>query len=795
MKSGSSFLTSRLLVLSFLFILTSLATTAASLATTAKTAASDYQRLLEGRYTTQATPIPAGGVTFQRAEATWTLESGQVRLAEPTADGQVTGLVFEGQGRFQMTIPDPVEQKQWGRLTEKPDQSRVDVIFSSLVLRTSGDLVTELFETRPGAAHEANKTARDRHENWLVQRFIDADARVVSGLLMPDDDYLRIEMKTAVFAWLTYDYDGLRQEEILISRFDPKESYVEDWVSLDRPEDRDAEGRPMSPRRFLLDLKHVDLQIDITKAGQDARAGISDIHPRRASIVAEMRFTSHVDGYQALPLSLSPLAKVSAVKTPEGQSLAFIRDHIGGRTSSYDKRIYDRSLAVVLDRPLARGEERRLIVEYEMDFLNYARGRSWYPGEEDGFLDVHTATLAVTARKKDDIRSMGRLKNDNEPDALGQVWTIDKPTKMVTFSFAERFHEEKLESEGLPEVIAFAASSGITVKNKTFNVAADVMNSLTYFRHLFGSSPQVEQMYVTSIVGFHGQAFDGFIHLSELSFNFETQGPTQLFRAHEVAHQWWGHKVGWSSYRDQWISEAFAEYSAMMFLENTMEKGRQYYDEIVESYTGQMLGVVKPTHFRRFVLEANDKQRRRIGPISVGRRASTATSRSGYQAQAYFKGPVVLHMLRTLLRNMTKSDKAFLGVLKDFLNTHAGGQASTQDVLDALNRRVPTRDGWDWFFDQWIHDTAIPTYTWSYEVSGKDANGKYVLKVDVEQTGVPAGFRMPVPVQIDFGKGQSGQVMVMVDQPTKTLSVPLPKKPKKVIFNPGGAVLARVKKR
>lgn len=795
MRSGSSIFACRLFALSLLFTVATLGGSATSLASSAATAAADYERLLGGRYTTSGTPIPAGGVTFQRAEAIWTLESGDVRLAEPTADGQVTGLVFEGRGRFQMAIPDPVEQKQWRRLSAKSDQNSIDVPFSTLVLRTSGDLITELFGPASGASHSANKTALERHENWLIHRFVDADARVVSGLLMPGDDYLRVEMKTTDFDWLTYDYDELRQEEIVVSRFDPKESFVEDWVSLDRPEDRDASGRPVSPRRFLIDLEHVDLQIDITKAGKDARAGLSDVHPRRASIAAEMRFTSQVEGYHVLPLALSSWAEVSAVKTPEGRALPFLRDHIGGRTSAYDKRIYDGSLAVILDQPLVRGEQRRIVVEYEMDFLNYAGGRGWYPGEEDGFLDIHTAKLVIAARNKDDVRAMGQLQKGGEPGARGQVWKIDQPTKMVTFSFAERFHEEKLESEGLPEVIAFAASSGITVKNKTFNVAADVMNSMTYFRHLFGHAPQTEQMYVTSIIGSHGQAFDGFIHLSELSFNFETQGPTQLFRAHEVAHQWWGHKVGWSSYRDQWISEAFAEYSAMMFLESTMEKGREYYDEIVEAFTGQMLGVVKPSQFARFPFEANDKQRQRVGPISVGRRASTATSPSGYTAQAYYKGPLVLHMLRTLLRNMTKSEEPFLTILKDILNTRQGGTASTADVLAALNHRVPTQGGWDWFFDQWIHDTAIPTYTWSYEVGGKDANGKYVLKIDVEQTGVPAGFRMPIPVQIDFGKNQGGQVMIMVDQPTKTLSVPLPKKPKKVTFNPGDAVLARVKKR
>src|SRR5438094_9417964 len=37
--------------------------------------------------------------------------------------------------------------------------------------------------------------------------------------------------------------------------------------------------------------------------------------------------------------------------------------------------------------------------------------------------------------------------------------------------------------------------------------------------------------------------------------------------SHEVAHQWWGHTLGFNSYRDQWMSEGFAEMSASLYLQ------------------------------------------------------------------------------------------------------------------------------------------------------------------------------------------------------------------------------------
>ena len=41
---------------------------------------------------------------------------------------------------------------------------------------------------------------------------------------------------------------------------------------------------------------------------------------------------------------------------------------------------------------------------------------------------------------------------------------------------------------------------------------------------------------------------------------------------HEVAHQWWGQTVGFRSYRDQWMSEGFANTSASIFLQITRPK-------------------------------------------------------------------------------------------------------------------------------------------------------------------------------------------------------------------------------
>ena len=52
--------------------------------------------------------------------------------------------------------------------------------------------------------------------------------------------------------------------------------------------------------------------------------------------------------------------------------------------------------------------------------------------------------------------------------------------------------------------------------------------------------------------------------------NAKFTGFVQEVTPHEVAHQWFGHSVGWASYHDQWLSEGFAEFAAGLFLQQAV---------------------------------------------------------------------------------------------------------------------------------------------------------------------------------------------------------------------------------
>ena len=88
---------------------------------------------------------------------------------------------------------------------------------------------------------------------------------------------------------------------------------------------------------------------------------------------------------------------------------------------------------------------------------------------------------------------------------------------------------------------------------------------------------------------------------------------------HELAHQWWGHQVGWKTYHDVWLSEGFAEFTAGLVVQQT--KGNNALNKFYENK-------------RKYILErsfqstiTNDK----AGPISQGYRINTWQDPSAYR--------------------------------------------------------------------------------------------------------------------------------------------------------------------
>ena len=118
-----------------------------------------------------------------------------------------------------------------------------------------------------------------------------------------------------------------------------------------------------------------------------------------------------------------------------------------------------------------------------------------------------------------------------------------------------------------------------------------------------------------------------------------------LLLAHEVAHQWWGNIVTSGSYHHEWLMEALANYSAMMYLESKM--GPKATETALEPYRQTLL------------LKGPDGETAESeGPVVQGRRLEGSNNPNASIAVIYGKGTWIIHMLR---RRM--GDERFLKML------------------------------------------------------------------------------------------------------------------------------------
>jgi hypothetical protein len=305
------------------------------------------------------------------------------------------------------------------------------------------------------------------------------------------------------------------------------------------------------------------------------------------------------------------------------------------------------------------------------------------------------------------------------------------------------------------------------------NVAADVSNSLKLFTTLFGA-PQQDHFTVSEIPFGEGVSFPGLIHLSWSTFqNTSLDGFDEFFRAHEAAHQWWGNAVRPGSYRDAWLSEGLASFSALWYVQSERHRDTEYF-RFLDQYRSDIV---------------TDQG---VGPIWIGYRASSPTVPRGYDVMVYEKGAWVFHMLRMLMTDLrTMSTERFTDMLRDYYQSYRGGPATTEDFQLVVERHTGTP--MTWFFDQWVKGADLPTYHVAWRSEPADS-GTFRIRFRITQEHVPAEFRMPVLVTVDLGSHRVARFRITVSgAQTEYLGPLLPGSAREVAFNDLHSVLADVR--
>lgn len=227
---------------------------------------------------------------------------------------------------------------------------------------------------------------------------------------------------------------------------------------------------------------------------------------------------------------------------------------------------------------------------------------------------------------------------------------------------------------------------------------------------------------------------------------------------HEIAHQWFGNAVTEYDWDDVWLSEGFATYFTLLFIEHAY--GR---DEFVA-------GLKRSRDRVMAFYERNPDYRIVHDNLTDMRQVTTSNT--------YQKGSWTLHMLRGII-----GDDAFWKGVQAYYRNHRDRNATTDDFRRAMEE-ASGRD-LSQFFRQWLYRGGKLEYQggWSY--------GDGVLHVELNQVQNDTNFfQMPVQIGIYFdGEPQPQIELLQVNDRQNTFTMALDREPADVVLDPNTWVL------
>ncbi len=232
---------------------------------------------------------------------------------------------------------------------------------------------------------------------------------------------------------------------------------------------------------------------------------------------------------------------------------------------------------------------------------------------------------------------------------------------------------------------------------------------------------------------------------------------------HEIAHQWFGNSVTEYDWDDVWLSEGFATYFTLVFIEH--EYGRDAFLEGLESSKRRVDNFHQKNPDYRIVHD-NLKDMRKV------------TSSHTYQ-----KGSWILHMLRGVV-----GTENFWKGIRSYYQKYQNGNASTAD----FRREMEEAAGQDLsvFFQQWLYKSGALQYAgnWQYDAKKKQ------LKITIDQVQKDGSFfEMPLELGIYFkGEEQPQLKTVDVKRKSNVFTIDVETEPEKIKLDPNTWVLMDV---
>jgi len=716
-----------------------------------------------------AEAVSVSSLDLKRDAGTFHLHSGTICFVPPV-QGKVTGAVFVGDGNFVITPP----PSEMGMLKLFTKENEFSENFSHLVMRFTDSTYDEI-KKAGGAASGACDTGLFRESQNAMRHGqmlkYNLDARILQDMLSPEPGRLFVAFvhgkrynDKELFVVDPHGPGYLMHEEVGLMTYDENKFGV--WAAF-----------PLSGGRRRGAGGHIHIEHQLLDTTIEKNANLTG----KATTTFEVR----VNGSRVIPFNLFRTLRVQSV-TADGQGLAFIQE---------DKN-EDVDFSVILPKALAAGDRFTITTIYGGkeavsdegggNYFPIARD-DWYPNSAFGDRVSYDMTFHIPKGMK--IAATGELVSEtNDGGQNVTVWKSEVPQTVAGFNFG-RFKEEEAKLtkpdvlvqsfanqdppswvEGLQRAVGGdlptmgshmeggAALGTMSTTGLIKKALAEGELATEVYSDYFGPSSFKRLAITQQTACTFGQSWPELVWIPmcyffdttvrhQLRMDYGDRGYWKVVTPHEVAHQWWGHTVGFDSYRDQWMSEGFAEMSASLYLSFIEKSGQKF----ISFWNDE----------RELLLERNAEGFRAIdaGPVTMGYRMSN--SRTGFELTRrliYPKGAYILHMIRMMMHDNHTGDQRFKEMMQDFVKTYSGKSATTEDFKAMVEKHM-TREmdlegnqKMDWFFNEYVYGTQLPAYKLDSSFD-TGADGEIVFNMKVTQSNVKDDFRMLVPIYLELADG------------------------------------------
>jgi hypothetical protein len=752
---------------------------------------------------------PGARIELRRGDAKLQFEDGMLAFFTPL-DRKTTGAVYSGRGHILAIPRDSVEKQQLGYFL---GAAMLDQDFTTAYLRFTTDAAAE-FQHQFDVAQI--KPQSDSAFVNLWQPAVQARAQAHSLRFLYDAlsdvsrPYFSASLGGVQTGLFDFVYDEAREETEMFGqgRKSNGVDFYDIWSSYRVP------GPPPLPPAFRILRYKIDATInpDNSLAGQ-----------------ATARIRTESPGQRLLGFEFSRFLTVDSATLADKTLFTYPND---ATTSEERKARGADALYAVLPRAPQKGEEFEITFRYHGNVIRDAGNgvlfvsarEGWYPhfGDNSQFSDYE---LTFHWPRKLRLAATGtKISEQEDGDLRTGTWRTEKPSSVAGFNLGEYAIASVVNSHYSVDVYANRQLEQALVDQLRLNtidqiaemprpfgtppsaarlslplrppppspaaalkqLARDIDSSIRFYETYSGPFP-VKQLAVSQIPGNFGQGWPGLLYLSTYSFlpsaaqeraGLSASGQEhfhELVPFHEVAHQWWGNVVGWSSYRDQWIAEALSSYLSVLFADSQKEPDRRLR--------------VWLDRYRKRLLEKGeaDIAPADIGAMTLGNRLDSSKMSNGFEVVVYGKGSWIFHMIREMLREPKSKDPnaRFVAFLLALQKEYAYRALSTEDLqreLEAVmtpSMAIEGRRSMEWFFADWVRGAGIPHYKLEY--STKRSEKGVVVRGKLLQSGVPNSFVAPVPIYTASGDYLGRVIAGGPETPFHFVS---PRDPGKLVIDP-----------